>query len=121
MTDAEIVSAYHAGVVNDETYCWKDGMDDWLPLREIEQLSAACSATRAMAHPRRRSVDAGVARARRPRAAASRGHERPRRSDARSAATDALRPRRRGAQGRRARAARPTSSAASPRRAARKT
>ena len=47
LTDGEIADAYHAGVVDDETFCWKDGMTDWLPIREIEQLSAACSATRA--------------------------------------------------------------------------
>ena len=33
MTDADIVSAYHDGVIGTETYCWKDGMSDWLPLR----------------------------------------------------------------------------------------
>lgn len=38
MTPQEIVAEYKAGVVNDETYCWKDGMADWLPLREIDQL-----------------------------------------------------------------------------------
>ncbi len=48
MSDAEIVAAYHAGHVSDETYCWKDGMTDWLPLREIEALYHACTATRAM-------------------------------------------------------------------------
>ena len=36
---AEIVAAYQAGVVTDETFCWKDGMSDWLPLREIERPS----------------------------------------------------------------------------------
>lgn len=41
MTVAEIANEYRAGVVNDETYCWKDGMADWLPLREIEQLFGA--------------------------------------------------------------------------------
>ncbi|MBS2017296.1 MAG: zinc-ribbon domain-containing protein [Deltaproteobacteria bacterium] len=41
MTPAEIASEYRTGVVNDETYCWKDGMADWLPLREIEQLYGA--------------------------------------------------------------------------------
>ncbi len=44
MTDHEVVSAYRAGVVTDEAYCWKDGMPDWLPLREIAQLHAACTA-----------------------------------------------------------------------------
>ncbi len=38
MTPQEIVAEYKAGTVNDETYCWKDGMADWLPLREIDQL-----------------------------------------------------------------------------------
>ncbi|HEY3822395.1 MAG TPA: zinc-ribbon domain-containing protein [Polyangiaceae bacterium] len=52
LTDGEIADAYHAGVVDDETFCWKDGMTDWLPIREIEQLVAACTATRAtVAHP----------------------------------------------------------------------
>lgn len=41
MTGQEIAAEYRAGVVNDETYCWKDGMADWLPLREIEQLYGA--------------------------------------------------------------------------------
>ncbi|MBX3215382.1 MAG: zinc-ribbon domain-containing protein [Labilithrix sp.] len=38
MTVAEIAAEYRAGVVTDETYCWKDGMADWLPLREVEQI-----------------------------------------------------------------------------------
>lgn len=38
MTIGEIVQEYKAGVVTDDTYCWKDGMNDWLPLREIEAL-----------------------------------------------------------------------------------
>jgi predicted Zn finger-like uncharacterized protein len=42
LTTAEVVAQFKAGVVNDETYCWKDGMADWLPLREIESLSSAC-------------------------------------------------------------------------------
>jgi predicted Zn finger-like uncharacterized protein len=48
MTQDEFVNAYHAGVVTDETFCWKDGMGDWLPVREIDDLYAACTATRAM-------------------------------------------------------------------------
>ncbi len=40
----EIVEQFKAGVVHDETYCWKDGMNDWLPLREIDELVAACGA-----------------------------------------------------------------------------
>jgi len=44
MTTAEIAAAYTQSVVNDETYCWKDGMGDWLPLREIPELHGAASA-----------------------------------------------------------------------------
>jgi predicted Zn finger-like uncharacterized protein len=51
MTDQEVADAYHAGVVSDETFCWKDGMTDWLPLREIEPLYAVCTSTRAMPPP----------------------------------------------------------------------
>ena len=51
MTDQEIGAAYHAAVVTDETFCWKDGMSDWLPLREIEPLYALCTSTRAGAPP----------------------------------------------------------------------
>src|SRR6476660_4441811 len=43
LTQAEIVAEYKSGVVNDETFCWKDGMNDWLPVREIEGLYAACN------------------------------------------------------------------------------
>src|SRR5580698_10150398 len=46
MTDGEIVAAYQAGVIGVETFCWKDGMSDWLPLREIETLFEACSGAR---------------------------------------------------------------------------
>jgi predicted Zn finger-like uncharacterized protein len=48
MADNEIVDAYRAGIVNDETFCWKDGMPDWLPLRDVAQLYAACSGGSAM-------------------------------------------------------------------------
>lgn len=53
MTGQEIVAEYRTGVVGDETYCWKDGMADWLPLREIEQLFGAVKlapAGRGIAH-----------------------------------------------------------------------
>src|SRR5271165_2168376 len=46
-----MVNAFHEGVITDETFCWRDGMDDWLPLREIAELSEACSATHAMQAP----------------------------------------------------------------------
>ena len=41
MTVGEIATEYRNGVINDETYCWKDGMADWLPLREIDQIYAS--------------------------------------------------------------------------------
>ncbi|MCL2724358.1 MAG: zinc-ribbon domain-containing protein [Polyangiaceae bacterium] len=44
MTAREIVAEHRAGTINDETYCWKDDMPDWLPLREIESLYSALGA-----------------------------------------------------------------------------
>ncbi|MCL2778837.1 MAG: zinc-ribbon domain-containing protein [Polyangiaceae bacterium] len=41
MTAQEIVAEYRAGTLNDETYCWKEDMPDWLPLHEIESLYSA--------------------------------------------------------------------------------
>jgi predicted Zn finger-like uncharacterized protein len=45
MTEPEIAVAYRAGVVNGETFCWTEGMADWLPIQEIAGLYAACSPT----------------------------------------------------------------------------
>ncbi|CAN5290019.1 hypothetical protein BH09MYX1_BH09MYX1_53300 [soil metagenome] len=44
MTTPEIIEAYRGGVVNDDTYCWKDGMGDWLPLREVPELASSLAA-----------------------------------------------------------------------------
>jgi predicted Zn finger-like uncharacterized protein len=41
MTLEEISTAYRSGVVNDDTYCWKDGMADWLPVRDVPELASA--------------------------------------------------------------------------------
>lgn len=41
MTVEEIVQEFKSGLVNEETFCWKDGMNDWLPLREIDALYSA--------------------------------------------------------------------------------
>jgi predicted Zn finger-like uncharacterized protein len=60
MTDTEVADAYHAGVVSDETFCWKDGMSDWLPLREIDALYQACTQTRASASPASMGEPAGA-------------------------------------------------------------
>lgn len=40
MSPQEIAVEYRNGTINDETYCWKEDMPDWLPLREIEPLYA---------------------------------------------------------------------------------
>ena len=44
MTAQEIADAFRQGVIVDETYCWRDGMADWLPLREIEPLWSLANA-----------------------------------------------------------------------------
>jgi predicted Zn finger-like uncharacterized protein len=44
MTMAELVDAYNAGVVTQETFIWTDGMDDWKPLSEVESVVAALHA-----------------------------------------------------------------------------
>ncbi|MBI5535560.1 MAG: zinc-ribbon domain-containing protein [Deltaproteobacteria bacterium] len=34
----EIVQLYRSGVISDDTYLWKDGMEDWRPLGEVPEL-----------------------------------------------------------------------------------
>jgi predicted Zn finger-like uncharacterized protein len=51
MTEAEIVTEYRAGVIVDDTFCWREGMPDWLPLQEIPALHAACTAAQSAAGP----------------------------------------------------------------------
>ncbi|MEO8875901.1 MAG: zinc-ribbon domain-containing protein [Polyangiaceae bacterium] len=43
MTTDELIDGYRTSVVTDETFCWKDGMADWLPLREIDEIYSAVS------------------------------------------------------------------------------
>jgi predicted Zn finger-like uncharacterized protein len=50
LNDEEIVAAYRAGVVTDETLCWKEGQPDWLPIHEIAPLHSACVAAGARGH-----------------------------------------------------------------------
>jgi predicted Zn finger-like uncharacterized protein len=38
---AELVDAYNTGVVTGETYIWKDGMTDWVPLADAPEVVAA--------------------------------------------------------------------------------
>ncbi|MBV9945354.1 MAG: zinc-ribbon domain-containing protein, partial [Myxococcales bacterium] len=44
MTLAELVEAYHTGVVTQDTFVWSDGMDDWKPLGEIDAVVTALHA-----------------------------------------------------------------------------
>jgi predicted Zn finger-like uncharacterized protein len=43
MTDDEVVAAFRSGTIDAETYLWKDGMPDWVPLREATELFRACT------------------------------------------------------------------------------
>jgi predicted Zn finger-like uncharacterized protein len=49
MTEPELVAAYRAGVVTNDTYCWRDGMPDWAPIAELGPVYAACTAPGAAA------------------------------------------------------------------------
>lgn len=58
---ADLVREYQDGVVNDDTFCWKDGMADWLPIREIDPLYAAVSGGRAQAYSDEEAIPASSA------------------------------------------------------------
>ena len=45
LTLSELVDAYNAGVVTQDTFIWCDGMDDWRPLAEVEAVVAALHAS----------------------------------------------------------------------------
>ncbi len=45
MSLAEVQTEYAAGTLTDDTYCWKDGMTDWLPIRDIPELSSSLRAS----------------------------------------------------------------------------
>jgi predicted Zn finger-like uncharacterized protein len=45
MTMPELVDAYNAGVVTQDTFIWTDGMDDWKPLAEVEPVVSALHAS----------------------------------------------------------------------------
>ncbi len=51
MTLAELVEAYNAGVVAQDTFIWTDGMDDWKPLSEVETVVTALHAGAAATAP----------------------------------------------------------------------
>jgi predicted Zn finger-like uncharacterized protein len=57
MTVADVAAAYTTKLIDDETLCWKEGMPDWLALRELgplhdECVRAASNPAAANAHPK---------------------------------------------------------------------
>lgn len=44
MTDEQVVAAFRAGTIDGETFLWKEGMPDWVPLREAGEVFVACTA-----------------------------------------------------------------------------
>lgn len=52
MTDEEIVAGWQAGVVTEDAYVWREGMDDWKPILDVPELVSLLSqATEAAAPP----------------------------------------------------------------------
>src|SRR6266851_5374697 len=45
----EVVDAYNSGVITADTYLWKDGMTDWLPLSEVAEVVTALNEASAQA------------------------------------------------------------------------
>lgn len=45
MTTAQILAEYGAGGLSSDTYVWKDGMGDWLPLHQVPELAPLLAAT----------------------------------------------------------------------------
>ena len=44
MSIGELVEAYNAGTIGQDTFIWTDGMDDWKPLSEVEAVVSALHA-----------------------------------------------------------------------------
>jgi predicted Zn finger-like uncharacterized protein len=42
LSTAQVAAEFAAGAFPDDVFCWRDGMGDWLPLRDIEALCSAC-------------------------------------------------------------------------------
>ncbi len=45
MTTAQILTEYAKGALNSDTYVWRDGMGDWLPLLQVPELAQLLAAT----------------------------------------------------------------------------
>ncbi len=52
LTAAQILDEYQRGVVTDDTYVWKDGMTDWLPLSGVPELTRLVAGRGAAPAPR---------------------------------------------------------------------
>ncbi|NUQ75749.1 MAG: zinc-ribbon domain-containing protein, partial [Polyangiaceae bacterium] len=52
MSSAQLAEAFAAGIVNNDTYVWKDGMGDWLPFSEVPELVALTRKPAAAPAPR---------------------------------------------------------------------
>ena len=51
MTIAELVAAYNAGTVAQDTFVWTEGMGDWKPLSEVDAIVSALHAAAEQAPP----------------------------------------------------------------------
>lgn len=40
MTSDEIVEGWHSGLIREDAFVWKDGMDDWKPVLEVPELAS---------------------------------------------------------------------------------
>lgn len=37
-TTAELIELYRSGTIDDDTFAWRDGMDEWLPIGQLQEL-----------------------------------------------------------------------------------
>jgi hypothetical protein len=44
MTVEDILFAYTSGLVTDATFVWRAGMPEWVPLRELSEISGRAKA-----------------------------------------------------------------------------
>ncbi|RYE87430.1 MAG: DUF4339 domain-containing protein, partial [Myxococcales bacterium] len=44
LTPAAAADLYRQGSINDDTYAWREGMAEWLPLRSVPEIAAALDA-----------------------------------------------------------------------------
>ncbi|APS00468.1 zinc-ribbon domain-containing protein [Pajaroellobacter abortibovis] len=43
LSTQQVVQYFRSGLISQDTYCWKDGLPEWLPLHNIPELVQACS------------------------------------------------------------------------------